>query len=687
MDTESLLDDGTNEEGKDESCKEKCCKRVECICCMVCCLILLVVAIILIVRRITIGSIFHNDLDSFRSDAALELEALRRSVADRGGTLKTYNSLPHISSIISVAGASEMFPYFNFVQGFDKPGWPGIWEALTTWFTGPGPKFKPPVEGEKMGVVTFNQYSEKHFGRSFPIDFFDNYYTGERVPSWEDNERHERGSKILAHGVALARKAPGGDILAPVKKMEPRFAFDMKALSKIAWDGFRYFGPLDIDYASNGVYGISVVEGLMEKYNTTEVLGVLMSESVFSAHLTYDSSTKTFKVDLTDLDKYEPISGYARLGGMATFVEDNGRLRTTELRYGGKTYTKFDDEEVEQDFIKSKRSKWRYAEAAIIASLLSMTNLVMHVKDLHLELAATFQAVTVDAFAGEPKHPVRRLLDPFISRSVQATNDNLKLLYEYHAAAFSLAPLEDTEQLKLIDDSIKKKPLNLFEMDMEQYSLARNMDPQVFSTRDAVTNSSRWGWRWHYRALTVQRLYDTLISCWFDAEGLRGSVESDPVLKAYWKSLIDHLPSLKLAVQRHPSWASHDVTEDSFKHVARTIMVWLSWIHEDVGHSAAAYVYNPVYTPMCVPEDGVGVPMPSWVFNSVAYRGYVFLHRAELLDPPPDFWFDGNAGTRQCFTNFQEALRRLGREDPAFSECDKTGFYSCVDRVETAVSS
>merc|ERR1719356_2124933 len=97
------------------------------------------------------------------------------------------------------------------------------------------------------------------------------------------------------------------------------------------------------------------------------------------------------------------------------------------LEYNGTVFTDFTDTRTAEDFNISIRSGWRMAEGAIIASLLSMTNLVMHVKDLHLELAAAFQAVTVDAFAGEPRHPVRRLLDPFISRSIQATNDNFKL--------------------------------------------------------------------------------------------------------------------------------------------------------------------------------------------------------------------------------------------------------------------
>lgn len=140
-----------------------------------------------------------------------------------------------------------------------------------------------------------------------------------------------------------------------------------------------------------------------------------------------------------------------------------------------------------------------------------------------------------------------------------------------------------------------------------------------------------------------------------------------------------------------------------FSHVAEYLwlMVWLSWIHEDVGHSAAAFVYNPVHTPMAVPMDGIGVPLASWAFNVLAYRGFVFLQRAVLLGQPPDFWFDKPKCTgswmtkkcstpvddRKCFIDLQVSLTDLGAHDPAFSECDTDGFYSCVERVETAVSS
>lgn len=90
---------------------------------------------------------------------------------------------------------------------------------------------------------------------------------------------------------------------------------------------------------------------------------------------------------------------------------------------------------------------------------------------------------------------------------------------------------------------------------------------------------------------------------------------------------------------------------------------------------------------MCVPEDGVGIPLRSHAFNVAAYRGFVFLERGALLDEPPSFWFSADSNDRQCFTTFQDELRELGASDGLFSQCDTNRFYSCVDRVETAVSS
>ncbi|CAK0803230.1 unnamed protein product [Prorocentrum cordatum] len=221
---------------------------------------------------------------------------------------------------------------------------------------------------------------------------------------------------------------------------------------------------------------------------------------------------------------------------------------------------------------------------------------------------------------------------------------------------------------------------------MESYGSSRGMDP-AFSQRSAQGQDRIWFWRWHYRAVTVQRLFDEMIGCWLDKNCGEGELEEDTLAQGWWQSMIKHIPSLRRATATSPDWAGPGaLTKDALRRVLRTLFTWLAWVHEDVGHSAAAYVYNPVHTPMCVPEDGEGVPIHSFVFNALAYRGFVFLERAKLLDEPPSFWFGGQ-GDNQCFADFQDALRELGRSDPAFSECDNDGFYSCVDRIETAVSS
>merc|ERR1711865_1063939 len=186
-----------------------------------------------------------------------------------------------------------------------------------------------------------------------------------------------------------------------------------------------------------------------------------------------------------------------------------------------------------------------------------------------------------------------------------------------------------------------------------------------------------------------------------------GDIGKNKLLKEWWSNLEEFLPAFQRA-KNHSAvggargfdmrkdkllkgWLDGGkLTEETLVKVVRTVMVWVSWIHEDVGHSAAAYVYNGIHTPMCVPEDGVGIPLRSFAFNAAAYRGFVFLHRATLLEPPPAYWFngvEGDAGDKKCFTDFQKSLRSLGDTDSAFSECDTSGFYSCVARVETAVSS
>ena len=310
-------------------------------------------------------------------------------------------------------------------------------------------------------------------------DFFDKYFTGDKVPSNEDNKNHANGISKLDAGMKIA----GVKVIEKLYPLEPRLAFDADALVQATWGGFKYAGPYDIKYASNGVHGMKVVDKvrssyvynassagarsrgvraikatragaqrgsidahctcvrvftttlvnvtsfsipslpppsppvpslptkLLEKHATIDVLGVMMMDSVFSAHLTYDNSTSLkvgdkqynehFHLDLSSLEKYTPLPRYAKLGGKATFVWDQGdegfakqgekarlpRMRTASLDYGGKSYVpKDDDAEVNEAYAKSTLVGWRFAEKAIIASLLSMTNLVMHVKDLHLEV-------------------------------------------------------------------------------------------------------------------------------------------------------------------------------------------------------------------------------------------------------------------------------------------------------------
>eukprot|EP01061_Rhynchopus_euleeides_P042523 TRINITY_DN74160_c0_g1_i1.p1 TRINITY_DN74160_c0_g1~~TRINITY_DN74160_c0_g1_i1.p1 ORF type:complete len:611 (+),score=271.44 TRINITY_DN74160_c0_g1_i1:60-1892(+) len=580
-----------------------------------------------------------------------------------------------IKNFLTQKGPSTIFPYFNFVDGFEKPGWRG-------WFQRVGNKFNPPKAGERVGIVTYQQFAKDNFGKEFTHSFFSRYYTGASVPSWEDNKDHKIGTGLLNTGMSAARLT-GGEPMNIINNRETRWAFDMEGLNDVTWSGFSWMKPDEVKYASNGVNGHKVVENLQQnRYRTVDTLGVLVTESVFGAHLKYVQAADEYEIDLRWMTQYTPLEGFARLGGKATFKLEGARLRTVSIEHtNGTVYAPIEnDVMVNEAFARSQLLGWRYAEKVLISSLLSMTNLVMHVKDLHLEMAGVSQAVTVDMFADAPSHPVRRMLDPFVHRSIQATNDNLRLLYDYRAAEFSLAPLTMEEQLRLIDDAIRENPLNLAEMDMENYAKVRNM-PASASEKGGF-------WRWHYRTLKVQRMYEEMIRCFLAANyESDAAVEQDEVLQAWWQSMIQHMPAVQRATEMSPEWATKErLTKESLVRVARTLMVWLSWIHEDVGHGAAAFVYNPIHTPMSVPEDGLGIPLIPYTFNAVAYRGFVFLERAALLDEAPMHWFSG-VRDMTCFNDFQTKLRELGNTDPAFSECDANGFYSCVDRVETAVSS
>ncbi|CAK0803228.1 unnamed protein product [Prorocentrum cordatum] len=210
------------------------------------------------------------------------------------------------------------------------------------------------------------------------VDFFDSYYTGDRVPSWEDNENHARGVELLGSGYQFAKKhVLGGEPMHQIRRMEPRFAFDNDGLVRTSWRGFSWFGPYDVKYASNGVHGVGVVDRLLHRFNTKDALGVLMTDSVFSAHLTYTASDASFHLDLSSLEKYAPLPGYAKLGGGARFSFAGGRLKTEEVHFGGKSYTPSEDnhDQANRAFRQNRLEGWRYAEKAVIASLLSMTNL------------------------------------------------------------------------------------------------------------------------------------------------------------------------------------------------------------------------------------------------------------------------------------------------------------------------
>ena len=64
--------------------------------------------------------------------------------------------------------------------------------------------------------------------------------------------------------------------------------------------------------------------------------------------------------------------------------------------------------------------------------------------------------------------------------------------------------------------------------------------------------------------------------------------------------------------------------------VLRTLFLWTSWIHEDVGHAWASFIYNPIHTPGFVPADGRGIPMPALIYRVAMFRNFVALERPFL---------------------------------------------------------
>eukprot|EP00435_Cladocopium_sp_Y103_P052728 s995_g16.t1 len=227
-----------------------------------------------------------------------------------------------------------------------------------------------------------------------------------------------------------------------------RFAFDLEGILAMLQEGFYWNTFSQMKYANNGAFGAAVVEDVVLD---GDGLGFLMMKSQLAMHLTEKDGLLV--ADLADLEQYKPLPGFAPLGGKATFQWKDGKLTTVQLQYRGKTYdavNKADPAETAK-FQQSALEGWTFAEKAIIASLLAKTQLLIHVKTIHMELAPTLQAVTIDSFqaqqCGGIEHPLRQFLEPFTTRNIQAANNNLKIWFEFRGAEFGLAPLsvEDAE--------------------------------------------------------------------------------------------------------------------------------------------------------------------------------------------------------------------------------------------------
>jgi len=589
-------------------------------------------------------------------------------------------------------GSAVMYEGVNFLRGFDYWGTGWMGDIHDSFFA--GERWVKPVANEQIEIVPYTAVTGFDYGYSFMNDFF----TADKSPSWEDDAGHDRSIGMITGGLQ------GADTTCLTHGLEPRFPFDHKLLMDAAWKGFPWFDYDEIKYASNGDFGYHLVNDALKVHDTTDVLGILMSDSVFSVHLTYDETLDEFELDLTDMEQFASIEGFARMGGKATFKFDPskgeyGRLKTIKIEYDNDgdgvkevfTEEHFADPEVMEAYADNRLIGWMYAEKCIMSSLLSQTNLILHVKGLHLELAAAFQGVTIKNFKTNVDHPLRRLLDQFTHRSVQATNGNFDLLFEHKAAEFSLAPLPYDEQLRMIEWYIVNKPLSMATMSMDMFASERGMSK--FSVKPPTGADGRpehFFWRWHYRATKAQAMYVDLLECWVD-ENYGGDwdlVTGDAMINNWWTEMKLYLPSIAQAVKQHPDWIDNgDLTRESLTKVVTTIQTWVSHIHEDVGHSAAYVVYNPVHTPMMVPLDGIGIPFNSFAFNTNAYRTFVFLERAKLLEEPAEFWFDATTNDKQCYTTMQDTYRGFGANDDAFSHCGTTGFYSCVEFVETSVSS
>ena len=109
-----------------------------------------------------------------------------------------------------------------------------------------------------------------------------------------------------------------------------------------------------------------------------------------------------------------------------------------------------------------------------------------------------------------------------------------------------------------------------------------------------------------------------------------GSFNSDRDLEgdkpiSKWRETSMSQEELQQLLQKLPP-----LNVETMTRVLRTIFLWTSWIHEDVGHAWASFVYNPIHTPGFVPEDGRGIPSPALVYRVAMFRNFVALERPEV---------------------------------------------------------
>lgn len=120
-----------------------------------------------------------------------------------------------------------------------------------------------------------------------------------------------------------------------------------------------------------------------------------------------------------------------------------------------------------------------------------------------------------------------------------------------------------------------------------------------------------------------------------------------PVLMANFPHVLStSAPSLTTSKMRHASQNKPSASEEELKmelsklpplnvetltRVLRTLLLWTSWIHEDVGHAWASFIYNPVHTPGFVPVDGKGICSPALIYRVAMFRNFVALERSGSL--------------------------------------------------------